>query len=113
MDGGALGELEYEIFNAAGATVHTYGRNVHSGSAKGKMKNALLIAQELQSLLPVQQNPMYTEGVRGIFPFGPIERCGGRSRGEEVRVIYGNPLPSFSTSVKINNMWEVKERNYV
>ncbi len=67
VDGGALGELEYENFNAAGATVHIYGRNVHPGSAKGKMKNALLIAQELQSLLPVQQNPMYTEGYEGFF----------------------------------------------
>lgn len=67
VDGGALGELEYENFNAAGATVHVYGRNVHPGSAKGKMKNALLIAQELQSLLPVQQNPMYTEGYEGFF----------------------------------------------
>ena len=67
VDGGALGELEYENFNAAGATVHIYGRNVHPGSAKGKMKNALLIALELQSLLPVQQNPMYTEGYEGFF----------------------------------------------
>ncbi|MBR6537757.1 MAG: peptidase T [Lachnospiraceae bacterium] len=67
VDGGALGELEYENFNAAGATVHFYGRNVHPGSAKGKMKNALLIAQEFQSLLPVQQNPMYTEGYEGFF----------------------------------------------
>ena len=67
VDGGALGELEYENFNAAGATVHIYGRNVHPGSAKGKMKNALLIAQELQNLLPVQQNPMYTEGYEGFF----------------------------------------------
>ncbi|MBP3618617.1 MAG: peptidase T [Lachnospiraceae bacterium] len=67
VDGGTLGELEYENFNAAGATVHIYGRNVHPGSAKGKMKNALLIAQEFQSLLPVQQNPMYTEGYEGFF----------------------------------------------
>lgn len=67
VDGGALGELEYENFNAAGAKVHIYGRNVHPGTAKGKMKNALLIAQELQSLLPVFQNPMYTEWYEGFF----------------------------------------------
>lgn len=67
VDGGALGELEYENFNAAGAKLHVYGRNVHPGSAKGKMKNALLIAQEFQSLLPVEQNPMYTEGYEGFF----------------------------------------------
>ncbi len=67
VDGGALGELEYENFNAAGATLHIYGRSVHPGSAKGKMINALLIAQEFQSLLPVQANPMYTEGYEGFF----------------------------------------------
>lgn len=67
VDGGRLGELEYENFNAAGARLHVYGRSVHPGSAKGKMKNAILIAQEFQSLLPVCQNPMYTEGYEGFF----------------------------------------------
>lgn len=54
VDGGALGELEYENFNAANADIHVYGRSVHPGSAKGKMKNAILIAQEFQSLLPLR-----------------------------------------------------------
>ena len=67
VDGGTLGELEYENFNAAGAKLHVYGRSVHPGSAKGKMKNAILIAQEFQKLLPVEQNPMYTEGYEGFF----------------------------------------------
>ena len=67
VDGGALGELEYENFNAAGAKVHINGRNVHPGTAKGKMKNALLIAQEFQGLLPVFQNPIYTEMYEGFF----------------------------------------------
>ena len=67
VDGGALGELEYENFNAAGAKLHVYGRSVHPGSAKGKMKNAILIAQEFQSMLPVFQNPMYTEKYEGFF----------------------------------------------
>ena len=67
VDGGALGELEYENFNAAGAKVHVHGRNVHPGSAKGKMKNSILIAQEFQSLLPIFQNPMYTEMYEGFF----------------------------------------------
>lgn len=67
VDGGALGELEYENFNAAGAKLLIHGRNVHPGSAKGKMKNALLIAQEFQGLLPKEQNPMYTEGYEGFF----------------------------------------------
>lgn len=67
VDGGALGELEYENFNAAGAKLIVHGRSVHPGDAKGKMKNAILMAQEFQSLLPVEQNPMYTEGYEGFF----------------------------------------------
>ena len=72
VDGGAIGELEYENFNAAGAKLHVYGRSVHPGSAKGKMKNAILIAQEFQKLLPVEQNPMYTEGYEGFFHLDAI-----------------------------------------
>ena len=67
LDGGAVGELEYENFNAAGATVTIQGRNVHPGTAKGKMKNATLIGMELNSLLPVEQRPEYTEGYEGFF----------------------------------------------
>lgn len=67
VDGGALGELEDETFNAASGKLHVYGRSVHPGSAKGKMINAILVAQEFQSLLPVFQNPMYTEGYEGFF----------------------------------------------
>ena len=67
MDGGEIGELEFENFNAASAKIHIQGRNVHPGSAKGKMKNAILIGQELGSLLPVEQRPEYTEGYEGFF----------------------------------------------
>lgn len=67
VDGGALGEVEYETFNAAGAKLLIRGRSVHPGSAKGKMINAILLAQEFQSMLPVFQNPMYTEGYEGFF----------------------------------------------
>ncbi len=67
MDGGEIGELEFENFNAASAKVHVQGRNVHPGSAKGKMKNAILIGQEFNSLLPVDQRPEYTEGYEGFF----------------------------------------------
>lgn len=73
VDGGALGELEYENFNAAGAKLHVQGRNVHPGSAKGKMKNAILIAQEFQSLLPAFDNPMYTEGYEGFYHLDSIQ----------------------------------------
>ena len=67
MDGGALGELEYENFNAASATVKIQGRNIHPGYAKGKMKNAILIGMELNGLLPVEQRPEYTSGYEGFF----------------------------------------------
>ena len=67
LDGGQVGELEYENFNAAGATIRIQGRNVHPGTAKGKMKNAILIGMELNSLLPVDQRPEYTCGYEGFF----------------------------------------------
>ena len=67
IDGGGLGELEYENFNAAGVKVVVHGKSVHPGSAKGLMVNAVLIAMELQSLLPAFDNPMYTEGYEGFF----------------------------------------------
>lgn len=67
MDGGEIGELEFENFNAASAKIHIQGRNVHPGYAKGKMKNAILIASELNSLLPVNQRPECTDGYDGFF----------------------------------------------
>lgn len=67
MDGGAIGELEYENFNAASATVHIQGRNIHPGYAKGKMLNAILIGMELNALLPVEQRPEFTEGYEGFM----------------------------------------------
>ena len=67
MDGGATGELEFENFNAAAATVKIQGRNIHPGYAKGKMKNAMLIGMEFNSLLPVEQRPEYTEGYEGFY----------------------------------------------
>lgn len=67
MDGGAIGELEYENFNAAAATVHIQGRNIHPGYAKGKMLNSILIGMELNGLLPVEQRPEHTDGYEGFF----------------------------------------------
>ena len=67
VDGGELGELEDETFNAAAARLTVHGRSVHPGGAKGKMINSILVAQEFQSLLPVFQNPMYTEKREGFF----------------------------------------------
>lgn len=67
VDGGRLGEIEYENFNAAGAKVHFHGRTVHPGEAKNKMVNALLLAMEFQGMLPVFENPMYTEQYEGFY----------------------------------------------
>ena len=67
MDGGAVGELEYENFNAAGAKIRIQGCNIHPGSAKGKMVNAMLVGMELVGMLPVEQRPQFTEGYEGFF----------------------------------------------
>ena len=67
MDGGEVGELEFENFNAASAKIHIQGCNVHPGYAKGKMKNAILIGQEFNAMLPVMARPEYTEGYEGFF----------------------------------------------
>ena len=67
MDGGEIGELEFENFNAASAKIHIQGSNVHPGYAKGKMRNAILIGQEFNSLLPALARPEHTEGYEGFF----------------------------------------------
>lgn len=67
VDGGPLGELEYENFNAAGAKININGRNVHPGSAKNQMINSMQIAMELNQMLPVQERPEFTEHYEGFF----------------------------------------------
>ncbi|OIK09677.1 peptidase T [Bacillus sp. MUM 116] len=67
VDGGPLGELEYESFNAAAAKITIKGNNIHPGSAKGKMINSAKIAMELNSKLPAEEAPEYTEGYEGFY----------------------------------------------
>lgn len=67
IDGGPLGQLEYENFNAASADIKIQGKNVHPGSAKNIMVNSLRIAMELDSMLPVNEKPEYTEGYEGFY----------------------------------------------
>lgn len=67
VDGGRLGELEYENFNAASASVVIHGREIHPGSAKGIMKNAALIAAEFTALLPAAETPANTSGYEGFY----------------------------------------------
>ncbi|MDD6573188.1 MAG: peptidase T, partial [Thermoflexaceae bacterium] len=73
VDGGALGELEYENFNAAGADIIVHGVNIHPGDAKNKMKNASLIAMEFNGMLPQAEIPAHTEGYEGFYHLCAME----------------------------------------
>lgn len=67
VDGGEIGELEYENFNAASAVIKIKGRDIHPGTAKNSMINSILIGMELNSMLPIEQRPEYTENYEGFF----------------------------------------------
>lgn len=67
LDGGEIGELEYENFNASMAKIKIHGRNVHPGTAKNQMINSMMIAMELHAMLPVNERPEYTEGYEGFY----------------------------------------------
>ena len=67
VDGGALGELEYENFNAASAKIEIRGKSIHPGSAKGQMVNAALVAMDLHGLLPALETPFHTENYEGFY----------------------------------------------
>ncbi|RCW43026.1 tripeptide aminopeptidase [Paenibacillus prosopidis] len=73
MDGGPLGELQYESFNAAAAHITCKGKNVHPGTAKGKMVNAAKIAMELHGMLPADETPERTEGYEGFYHLSSIQ----------------------------------------
>ena len=79
VDGGELGGMEYENFNAANPVITFHGRSVHPGEAKGKMINALTLAAEWQQMLPAGEKPEYTEGREGFFHVhklsGGVEEC--------------------------------------
>jgi len=75
VDGGTLGEINYECFNAAGAEIRIQGLSTHTGSAKGKMVNALLVAMELHDLLPRFENPACTDEYEGFFHLDKLEGC--------------------------------------
>lgn len=73
MDGGEIGEMEYENFNAAGAKIIIKGRNVHPGTAKNKMVNSIRVANQFISLLPRWETPEHTEGYEGFYHLVGIE----------------------------------------
>ena len=72
VDGGELGEIEYENFNAASAVIEITGRNIHPGAAKNKMKNAALLAADLVSQMPPAETPAHTEGYEGFYHVSDI-----------------------------------------
>ena len=84
VDGGAAGSIEYENFNAASAVVDIAGVSVHPGGAKGVMENALLIAQELNALLPPGAVPAKTEGYQGFFHLDRMEGTAAQARMEYI-----------------------------
>ena len=73
IDGGGIGEIEYENFNAARAKITIQGLNVHPGTAKNKMKNSMLIAMELNSMLPGHQTPEHTDNYEGFYHLTDIQ----------------------------------------
>ncbi len=135
MDGGEIGELEFENFNAASAKIHIQGRNVHPGYAKDKMKNAILIGMEFNDLLPTGQRPELTEGYDGFFhiisfkgsveeaDFGYIIRDHDRKKFEEkkeliaqcahfINVKYGEGTATLEVKDQYYNMREQVEPYY-
>ncbi|MFI3258605.1 MAG: peptidase T [Rikenellaceae bacterium] len=95
LDGGAEGEIEFENFNAASAKIEITGHNHHPGAAKGRMKNALDIATELHSMLPVQERPQYTEGYEGFFHL--IKMGGSVERAEMEYIIRDHSAEKFES----------------
>ncbi len=83
VDGGELGEIEYENFNGASAIITVHGVNIHPGSAKNKMKNASLLAAEFISMLPKAETPAHTEGYEGFYHL-----CGMEGDETEAKLIY-------------------------
>lgn len=75
VDGGALGDINYECFNAASADVHLRGMSTHTGTAKGRMVNASLLCMELHELLPRFENPACTDGYDGFFHLERVSAC--------------------------------------
>ena len=93
VDGGELGELEYENFNAASASVVIHGVNIHPGSAKNKMKNALLIGLEFANMLPAAETPAHTEGYEGFYHLG--EMYGDETKTTMSYIIRDHDMNSF------------------
>ncbi len=111
VDGGPIGELEYENFNAATAKISIKGRNVHPGSAKNKMINSILIASELNSLLPVFERPEYTEMYEGFYHL--IGFNGSVENTEMIYIIRDHSMEQFEEKKRIlSNAVEFLNKKY-
>ena len=99
VDGGALGELEYENFNAAGVSIEFHGVSIHPGSAKDKMKNAALIACEFNALLPADEIPSKTEGYEGFHHLAGMS--GGIEHAELHYIIRDHDRAKFEAKKEI------------
>ncbi len=94
VDGGALGEIEYENFNAAAAHIRVNGFNIHPGEAKNKMKNAVLIASEFINMLPPAETPAHTEGYEGFYLVSGIS--GDETSADIDMIIRDHDMASFT-----------------
>lgn len=108
VDGGRLGELEYECFNAASAVVGFHGVGIHPGSAKGRMKNAALMAAEFVSLLPAAEIPACTEGYEGFYHLDTLSGSVENARAEYIirdhdAVKFGERKAFFAAAVDFIN----------
>ncbi len=99
LDGGEIGELEYENFNAAGAKIFVQGRSVHPGFAKNKMVNASLVAHKIISMLPPHQRPEYTDGYEGFFHLTSFS--GNVERAEIQFIIRDHDLEKFNAKKEL------------
>ena len=93
VDGGELGEIEYENFNAASAEIKVHGVNIHPGSAKNKMKNASLLAAEFITMMPEAETPSHTEGYEGFYHL--CEMKGDETLAELSYIIRDHSMESF------------------
>jgi len=95
VDGGELGEIEYENFNAASASITVHGVNIHPGSAKNKMKNASLLAAEFINMMPKAETPAHTEGYEGFYHLCGME--GDETLAKLFYIIRDHSMESFTS----------------
>ena len=99
LDGGEIGDLNYENFNAAGAEIIIHGRSVHPGSAKDKMVNAIMVAIELAQMLPDRERPEYTEEYEGFFHLFEFE--GGVDQSRLVYIIRDHDIQKYNARIEL------------